>query len=391
MTAPSTRMRVSAGLALGLLLAVPLVLSAPGCAGKRSLRILSTCVVPLDGSPSDPIALPDVDAARYRLVVSGVFACSADGRERDAFYAIAREGEAATEHGLLRLTPSALTLVDSDIARHRYTYQVPGTAEPSVAPWSVALDTNKLAADVGVRPEELPGLLSGELQAELIDPRPAPVSTRQALERYWPCWVCLGPLCLLVVLVSLVTVLQSRRDVSRRLARVDRASRSAKQAADGLGREGAALADAVEALRKAAYRTVAFIEQTRLAESGQTEAALAKEAAQLESREAAARTGAQRQAAAEGLDANRAARAALGTLTARREDAFRRLDEAEALLRTAAGLSEPGEVGAVAARVRALTEHLEREYPLPGIGESGTTDRDSGRRFPPDGETPIDS
>lgn len=378
------------GLALATLVTA-LALTAVGCSGRPHAVTVAARTVPLDGSACEPLLPPDADAGRYRLVISGVFTCSADGRERDAFYAIAREGEAAEEHGLLRLSPPTLTLVDTDIARHRYTYQVPATAEASGEPWSVSLDVERLAAQVGVRPEELPATLAGGLTAELVDPRPGPVSTREALDRYWPCWVCLGPVCLLVVLAGAIAMLQSRRDVSRRLTRIDRACRSAKLAASDLGAAGPERAAAVEALRRAAYRTVAFIEQTRLAESGQTEASLEREAARLEARKAAARAESERVALDESLAANRAAREALRTLAARREHAFGHLAEAESLLRALAAPTEDDEVEGASAGARALAERLEREYPLPGIGDDETPDPNGSRRIPPDGETPIDS
>ncbi len=379
-------------------LALALSALVAGCGGRPEPQSLASWPVAHDGSAAGgPAGLPEGGGGRYELVVTGRFTGAADGLTRDAVYTFPRPGEGSPrEHGLLRLSPPELMLVESDPVRHRYVYQVPETSPLGPSTWQVSLALDRLALELGVDRPGGVSAIEGGLRAEVIDLRPDPQTLRERLARTWACWVCLGPVCVAIAASLLLAVGQSRRDVARRLRALEGRCRSATRAAESAGEGSGALVASLGELRKLAYRIVAYIEQTRLAEQGRTRSGAARAVGRLQERLAATHDEEERARIEEGLEGERAALAALETLAARREAAFADLDAVEALLRDLEARMAAAEPAAEPAELRGDVERLaarlsERYAEATGPRGADEGNRGGGRPAPPGGETLGDS
>ncbi len=354
---------------------------APAHAGAER-SVLTDVLVPLDGAQAATVPIPDTPDATYELLVSGTFEFALDGRTYDAVYAVPeKRGGAATRHSFVRVTPPELSCMDSSYqVGHEYAYAAPSRASVAGQSWTVGLDIDALQRHALATRSEVLAALSGDLRVRLVQTAEVRESPAQWLAAHWGWLACACPVLLLVMVGTLLAAGQATRDTSKQLRRIERKRREARRSAEGHGELFDELLAQLEELRRSAYRIVAYIEQTRLAESGRTIPAASAEVHRLERDLERAASPAVRAECEVALAEARQALQALESLRERREAAYMRLRKIEsvfessimrireAALRFEGDEREDRSIEALRAEFRLVTETIDeitREFGRP--------------------------
>ncbi len=113
------------------------------------------------------VALPlpaGADPRDLRVVLTGTFACSYNGRSYDALHTTGGGARFDEPHEYVRWSPE-MEVIDQDPSAHRYVLRLPpGDAPESVTAW---VDVDRFVTDLIITPSEVRASLGGGLRMEL--------------------------------------------------------------------------------------------------------------------------------------------------------------------------------------------------------------------------------
>ncbi len=113
------------------------------------------------------VALPlpaGADPRDLRVVLTGTFACSYNGRSYDALHTTGGGARFDEPHEYVRWSPD-MAVIDQDPSAHRYVLRLPpGDAPESVTAW---VDVDRFVTDLIITPSEVRASLGGGLRMEL--------------------------------------------------------------------------------------------------------------------------------------------------------------------------------------------------------------------------------
>lgn len=224
------------------------------------------------------VALPLPQGAKagdLRVVLSGVFECSYNGRTYDALNTTSDTGVFDQRHGYVHWSPGDMELVDSDPSAHRYVLKLAETMAKLPVAASAWVDVDQFVTDLIITPSEVRGSLHGSLRLEVW----------RARGRRTPATLILGAIALLAALVLVHVwrrVPEEMADVAALVSRIERKYRSAVRAVGPRGKVSFRLRMELERLRDGARELAKHIAAFRRAAATVDQRQLEGEIAQAE-------------------------------------------------------------------------------------------------------------